>query len=60
MRSYWTNFAKYGDPNCEELPLWKPYNIEDDSWLNISHEIKFEKVSNNTELDILQEGLLNR
>ncbi|MBP1570302.1 MAG: carboxylesterase family protein, partial [Oscillospiraceae bacterium] len=20
-----TNFAKYGDPNCAELPRWQPY-----------------------------------
>ena len=25
MVRYWTNFAKYGDPNGEGLPAWTPY-----------------------------------
>jgi para-nitrobenzyl esterase len=25
MGSYWSNFAKYGDPNGEDLPLWPVY-----------------------------------
>jgi carboxylesterase type B len=24
--SYWTNFAKYGNPNSEGLPQWNPSN----------------------------------
>lgn len=24
MVAYWTNFAKTGDPNGEDLPTWKP------------------------------------
>lgn len=26
IMKYWTNFAKYGDPNGENLPEWGPYN----------------------------------
>lgn len=28
MATYWTNFAKNGDPNGESLPLWPVYNID--------------------------------
>src|ERR1700761_4577594 len=30
MATYWTNFAKRGDPNGEELVKWPPYNKQDD------------------------------
>lgn len=28
MTDYWTNFAKYGEPNGEGLPLWPPFTKE--------------------------------
>ncbi|HYQ56301.1 MAG TPA: carboxylesterase family protein [Draconibacterium sp.] len=28
MATYWTNFAKTGDPNGEGVPEWKPYSDE--------------------------------
>ena len=28
MLTYWSNFAKTGDPNCETLPQWKPYEAD--------------------------------
>lgn len=30
MRSYWTNFAKHGDPNGPGVPAWRPQSAEDD------------------------------
>jgi para-nitrobenzyl esterase len=40
LQSYWTNFAKTGDPNGEELPQWAPFvggaalNIGDTTAMN--------------------------
>lgn len=28
MVTYWTNFAKYGDPNGEGMPVWNAFNDE--------------------------------
>ncbi|MDR2653645.1 MAG: carboxylesterase family protein [Prevotellaceae bacterium] len=28
MIKYWTNFAKYGDPNGEDLPKWETYSAD--------------------------------
>lgn len=30
MRAYWTNFARYGDPNGSDLPAWRPQSARDD------------------------------
>jgi para-nitrobenzyl esterase len=30
MRAYWTNFAKYGDPNGSGLPAWRPQSAQDE------------------------------
>jgi para-nitrobenzyl esterase len=35
MNSYWTNFAKTGDPNGEGLPHWPVYNTQNEEILDI-------------------------
>jgi para-nitrobenzyl esterase len=30
MGTYWTNFAKTGDPNGESVPHWPMYRSKDD------------------------------
>jgi len=39
MMEYWTNFAKTGDPNGENVPPWEPYNKTPQTYLEIDTEI---------------------
>lgn len=33
MADYWANFARNGDPNGKDLPLWRPYSTASDQLL---------------------------
>ena len=35
MNAYWTNFAKTGNPNGEDLPVWPIYNTHKEDILDI-------------------------
>ncbi|XP_006882641.1 PREDICTED: carboxylesterase 5A [Elephantulus edwardii] len=39
MMKYWANFARTGNPNWEDLPLWPPYN-ETEEYLQLSLNIR--------------------
>jgi carboxylesterase type B len=36
IQIYWTNFAKYGDPNGSDLPNWKAWTSDDEPYLEFS------------------------
>ncbi len=36
---YWTNFAKYGNPNSEELPQWPEFSIKSPNTLYLKSKI---------------------
>lgn len=38
MASYWTNFAKTGDPNGPGLPRWEAYRAAEDNWFEIGEK----------------------
>ena len=40
MNTYWTNFAKTGNPNGENLPVWPLYNTQKEEILDIEPDGK--------------------
>jgi para-nitrobenzyl esterase len=38
MMNYWTNFAKNLDPNGPGLPLWRPFNDQEDSVMSLEDD----------------------
>ena len=57
MLSYWTNFAKTGNPNGKGLPVWPEYDLQSDVWLELNHDIKRISGLRSRKLDILEENL---
>ena len=51
--SYWTNFAKTGDPNGSSLPRWPAYSSKDDQLMNIGDTAQAERVQNTAGLEFL-------
>ena len=43
MATYWTNFAKTGNPNGSGLANWPVYNPKDEYWLNIGDTVRLER-----------------
>ena len=40
MSSYWTNFAKTGDPNAPGLPSWPQYQPAEERYLVLDNEVR--------------------
>jgi para-nitrobenzyl esterase len=40
MNSYWTNFARTGDPNGKDLPHWPLYSTQKEEILDVQSDGK--------------------
>lgn len=53
MVSYWTNFAKYGDPNGAGLPTWQQYTKNNHAVMHFSQSPKMGTVPSEESLKVL-------
>lgn len=60
MMTYWTNFARTGDPNGTGVPEWPAYGRQRDLWLDLNHSVRVVEGLRARKLDILEERLLQR
>jgi para-nitrobenzyl esterase len=54
MASYWVNFAKTGDPNGKNLPIWPAYSKQSGDIMEFGDKIISQKAMFKKELDFLE------
>jgi len=55
MGTYWTNFAKYGDPNGENLPVWPVFTEDNPSVMYFNSTPEAGPVPNLDKLQLMEE-----
>jgi|WetSurMetagenome_2_1015567.scaffolds.fasta_scaffold00772_6 para-nitrobenzyl esterase len=55
MATYWTNFAKYGDPNGKNLPLWSEFKEKNSSVMYLNSNSKQGPVPNLDKLELMEQ-----
>ncbi|MEM7493813.1 MAG: carboxylesterase family protein [Pseudomonadota bacterium] len=60
MGTYWTNFARTGDPNSAGLPEWPLYEPSTDLWMTFNPSIEVKSAVRDNKLDVMERALDNR
>jgi para-nitrobenzyl esterase len=55
MATYWTNFAKYGDPNGKELPSWPEFSEKNPSVMYLNNTPEQGPVPNLDKLELMEQ-----
>jgi para-nitrobenzyl esterase len=55
MATYWTNFAKYGDPNGKDLPAWPEFKEKNPSVMYLNNTPKQGPVPNLDKLELMEQ-----
>jgi para-nitrobenzyl esterase len=58
ISSYWVNFVLTGDPNGGKLPLWPPYTLDTEPYLELAPEIRTGTHLLQAQLDFLDKAQL--
>ncbi len=54
MVGYWTNFAKYGNPNSPTLPVWKEYTAKNHAVMHLKQSPQMGTVPSEASLNVLE------
>ncbi|MCU4163464.1 carboxylesterase/lipase family protein [Carboxylicivirga caseinilyticus] len=54
MSSYWINFARNGNPNRDQLPIWKPYTKEMHQAMILGEKTEMKELPHLDELNLIE------
>jgi para-nitrobenzyl esterase len=60
VSTYWTNFAKTGDPNGAGLPSWEPYERQEEPYLELGDRVQLGHHLRQAKLDLLESLIARR
>ncbi len=56
MATYWTNFAKYGHPNSEDVPEWQVFTLENPVVMHFNQTPQMGEVPSARSLEVLDDS----